>query len=295
MPVFLKMEHHQTTGSFKLRGATNALLQLDEDTRRRGVVCVSTGNHGRALAFASKRLGVDCTICMSKLVPQNKVEAIRELGAQIVITGASQDEAQLEADRLVAENGLTLVPPFDHHDVICGQGTLGLEIMEDVPDAHTILVPLSGGGLIAGVAAAAKETNPAVKIIGLSMERGAAMAASLKAGRPVQVTEEPSLADSLGGGIGLQNQYTFQIARDLVDQVILLPETEIAEGIRHAYWQERQVIEGGAAVGIAALLNGDLKPEGPVVMLLSGCNIDMSLHHRIIGGENVDLAEETKG
>lgn len=295
VPVFLKMEHHQTTGSFKLRGATNALLQLDEDTRRRGVVCVSTGNHGRALAFASKRLGVDCTICMSKLVPQNKVEAIRELGAQIVITGASQDEAQLEADRLVAENGLTLVPPFDHHDVICGQGTLGLEIMEDVPDAHTILVPLSGGGLIAGVAAAAKETNPAVKIIGLSMERGAAMAASLKAGRPVQVTEEPSLADSLGGGIGLQNQYTFQIARDLVDQVILLPETEIAEGIRHAYWQERQVIEGGAAVGIAALLNGDLKPEGPVVMLLSGCNIDMSLHHRIIGGENVDLAEETKG
>ncbi len=290
VPVHLKLEHLQDTGSFKLRGATNAVAKLDEDARKRGVVGVSTGNHGRALAFAAKRAGVSCTICMSRLVPQNKVEAIRALGAKILITGNSQDEAQIEADRLVAEEGLVLLPPFDHQNVICGQGTLGLEILEDVPDVGTVLVPLSGGGLISGIAAAIKAIKPSVRIVGISMERGPAMFASLQAGHPVQVTEEPSLADSLGGGIGLENQFTFQTTRDLVDQVVLVSEIEIASGMRHAYWQEKQIIEGGAAVGIAAVLSGKIRSDAPIVALLTGSNIDMTLHHRIISGEDVDLA-----
>ncbi|WP_420413878.1 hydroxyectoine utilization dehydratase EutB [Roseibium sp.] len=292
VPVHLKLEHLQDTGSFKLRGATNAVAKLDHEARRRGIVGVSTGNHGRALAFAAKQAGVSCTICMSRLVPENKVAAIRDLGAEILITGNSQDEAQIEADRLVAERGLVLLPPFDHRDVICGQGTLGLEILEDVPDVGTVLVPLSGGGLISGVAAAMKATKPSVKVIGISMERGPAMIASLKAGCPVQVTEEPSLADSLGGGIGLDNRFTFQMTQDLVDEVVLVSEAEIAAGIRHAYWQEKQIIEGAAAVGIAALISGKVRLDASIVAVLSGRNIDMKLHHRITSGEDVDLAAE---
>ncbi len=294
VPVFLKLEHLQKTGSFKLRGAANAVLSLDEASRAKGVVGVSTGNHGRALAFAAKKAGVNCIICMSRLVPQNKIDGIRSLGAEVRITGASQDEAQIEVDRLVAEEGMTLIPPFDHRDIIAGQGTLGLEILDDVPDVETVLVQLSGGGLISGVAAAIAAKKPGVRVVGISMERGAAMAASLDAGHPVQVPELPTLADSLGGGIGLHNKYTYSIVRDLVDEVVLLNEGEIAAGIRHGYWQERQIVEGAGGVAMAALITGKVKPAGSTVALLSGCNIDMTLHHRIISGEDVDVSAETE-
>ncbi|WP_299483668.1 hydroxyectoine utilization dehydratase EutB [uncultured Roseibium sp.] len=289
-PVHLKLEQLQTTGSFKLRGATNAVLALDETARAKGVVGVSTGNHGRGLAYAAREAAVRCIICMSRLVPQNKIDGIRAQGAEVRIVGSSQDEAQLEVDRLVAEDGMTLLPPFDHRDIIAGQGTLGLEILEDAPDVGTVLVPLSGGGLISGVAEAVKAKKTGVKIVGVSMKRGAAMAASQKAGHPVQVPELPTLADSLGGGIGLQNRYTFGIVRDLVDDIILLDEGEIAEGIRHAYWQERQVVEGSGAVCLAAILSGKVQLSGPAVAILSGCNIDMNMHRRIISGEDVDVA-----
>uniref|UniRef100_UPI0028AC8D7C pyridoxal-phosphate dependent enzyme n=1 Tax=Shinella sp. TaxID=1870904 RepID=UPI0028AC8D7C len=175
VPVGLKLEHHQTTGSFKLRGATNAVLSLSLEERVRGVVAASTGNHGRALAYAAKAEGTVATICMSNLVPENKVAEIRRLGADVRIVGRSQDEAQLEVDRLVVEDGLVMVPPFDDPAVVAGQGTLGLEIVEAMPDVATVLVPLSGGGLAAGVAAAVKGRSPKTRIIGLTMERGAAM------------------------------------------------------------------------------------------------------------------------
>jgi threonine dehydratase len=160
-----------------------------------------------------------------------------------------------------------------------------LEIMEQVPDAEAVLVPLSGGGLAAGVAAAVKGVSPATRIIGISMERGAAMKASLDAGRPVQVEELPTLADSLGGGIGLDNRLTFAMCRDLLDDVTLLTENEIAAGIRHAYEQEREIVEGAGAVGIGALLAGKVRVAGPTVLILSGRNIDMDLHRRIVCGE----------
>jgi threonine dehydratase len=285
VPVHLKLEHRQTTGSFKLRGASNAIASLSADERRRGVVAASTGNHGRALAHAAKLEGLRAVICMSRLVPENKVSEIRRLGADIRIVGKSQDDAQEEVDRLVAEEGLTMVPPFDHAAVIAGQGTVGLEMLDDVPDAAMVVTPVSGGGLAAGVAAAVKGLKPSIKMIGVSMERGAAMQASLAAGKPVLVEEMSTLADSLGGGIGLENRLTFSMIRDLLDGIVLVSEDEIAAGIAHAYAEEREIVEGAGAVGIAALLAGKIVAEGPVVILMSGRNIDMALHRKIVCGE----------
>ena len=292
VPVHLKLEHQQITGSFKLRGATNAVLSLSDEHKRNGVVGVSTGNHGRGLAYAARDAGVRCIICMSSLVPQNKIDGIKAQGAEVRIIGKSQDDAQVEVDRLVTEEGMTMLPPFDHRDIIAGQGTLGLELFEQLDGLDTAIVQVSGGGLISGVAAALKARKPDVKVVGVSMERGAAMYECIKASKPIHVEELATLADSLGGGIGLDNQYTFEMVRDLVDDIVLVSETEIATAIRHAYWEERQIIEGSGSVGIAALLSGKVKPSGPSALLLSGGNIDMQLHHRIISGEDVDVTKE---
>ncbi len=292
--VFLKLEQQQLTGSFKLRGATNAVLNLTETQKAAGVVGVSTGNHGRGLAHASKEAGVSCVICMSELVPQNKLDGIRAEGAEIRISGRSQDEAEIEAVRLVEEDGRVMVPPFDHPDIIAGQGTLGLEVHSQLPEIETAVVPLSGGGLMAGVASALKARNPGIRIIGVTMERSPAMFECIKAGKYVEVEEVPTLADSLGGGIGENNQYTFAMVRELVDDYVLVSETEIAEAIRHAYWEERQILEGSGSVAIAAVLAGKAVPQGPTVLFSCGGNIDMNLHHRIVSGENVDVTKETK-
>jgi threonine dehydratase len=290
--ILLKLEHTQITGSFKLRGATNAILALTEAERAMGVVGVSTGNHGRGLAYAAAQAGVRCIICMSELVPQNKVEGIKFYGAEVRIVGRSQDDAQLEVDRLVAE-GMVMLPPFDHPNIIAGQSTVALEMLEQASDMDSVLVPLSGGGLISGVAMVMKAVNPNIRVIGISMERGAAMYESLQAGKPILVEEQETLADSLGGGIGLDNAYTFEMTKNLVDDIVLVSEAEIAEAIRHAYWQERQIIEGSGSVGIAALLAGKIDAPGRCVSLISGQNIDMALHKRLIDRKNFDVATET--
>lgn len=282
--ILLAHEYLQTTGAFKLRGAMNSVLQLEPGTT--GVTAVSTGNHGRALAWSARQAGVPCIICMSELVPQNKLKAIRALGAETRIVGKSQDEAEVEAKRLVKEDGYTMIPPFEHPHVIAGQGTLGLEMLEQVPDLDTVLVQISGGGLISGIALAIKLQKPDVRVVGISMERGCAMYASQQAGEPVEVEELPTLADSLGGGIGLDNRLTFGIVRDYVDELVLLSEDEIAEGIRHAYFKEQVIIEGGGAVGIGALLAGKTVPGTKTIVLLSGMNIDMELHRKIINHED---------
>ena len=271
--VHLKLETLQETGAFKLRGATNRLLALSAAERERGVVAVSTGNHARAVAHAAKRLGVPAAVFMSTLVPGNKVEAVRALGAEVRIAGDSQDAAEAAARRLAAEQSRVFVSPFEDPWVIAGQGTVGLELLEELPDLDTVLVPLSGGGLIGGIALALKSADRAIRVIGVSMERGAAMHASLRAGRPVEVAEAPSLADSLGGGIGLDNRYTFALVRDLVDQVVLVSEDDIAAAMAHCYWHEQQIVEGGGAVGIAALLAGKIDAPGErIVVVLSGRN-----------------------
>ena len=227
---------------------------------------------------------------MSSLVPQNKIDAIKALGAEVRIIGKSQDEAQITVDRLVASEGLTYLSPFDQSDVISGQGTIGLELAEQVENLQSVLVPVSGGGLIAGIAIALKAINSKIQVIGVSMEHGAAMYESIKAGKPIEVEELPSLADALGGGIGLDNHFTFEAVQTLVDELILVSEKEISQAIRHAYWEDRQIIEGAGAVAIAALLSRKFVPTGPTVALVSGGNIDMRLHHRITCGEDVDLS-----
>lgn len=285
IPVLMKAEHRQETGAFKLRGATNAILSLPPEAVARGVVTASTGNHGRAVAHAARLAGARAVVCLSRLVPQNKVAAIRDLGAEVRIGGASQDEAMVQVDRAVREEGLTEIPPFDDPAIVAGQGTIGLEILHDLPDLDSVLIPLSGGGLAAGVAVAVKALRPSVRVVGLTMEGGAAMAASLGKGAPVEVPETSSLADSLGGGIGLRNRVTFPICRALLDEVILLTEAEIADGMRHLGGLG-EMVEGAAAVGHAALLAGRIRAAGPVVTILSGGNVDPALHARVIAGAN---------
>ena len=284
VPIWLKLENRQITGAFKLRGATNALLSLDDETRARGVTTASTGNHGRALAHAAREAGTRSVVHISSLVPANKVAALKEEGAETRVVGRSQDEADVAARALAREAGLAYIPPFDHADVIAGQGTIGREILEDLPDPELVLIPLSGGGLAAGIAAAIKAGSPTTRVIGISMENGAAMHESIKAGHPVAVEEAESLADSLGGGIGEDNRHTFGLCRDLLDDTVLLTEDEIAAGIRAAA-EEGETVEGGAAVGLGAILAGKVALRGPTVAILSGANIDPALHRRILAHE----------
>lgn len=274
--VRLKLECLQDIGAFKQRGAMNAILSLDPEARERGVVTMSTGNHGRAVAWAAARLGVRAVVCLSSLVPGRKVEAIRAAGGEVRVVGRGQDEAGEEAMRLVREDGLALIPPFDDPAVIAGQGTIGIELLEDFPEIDTALIPLSGGGLFVGIAGVLKAADPSIRTVGISMKRGAAMAASLEAGHPVAVEEVETLADSLGGGIGLDNRHTFARTAELIDEMVLLEEEEIAAGMRHLHHEEGLVTEGAAAVGAAALLAGKVRVEGrSVATIVSGRNVDM--------------------
>lgn len=292
-PVWLKLETLQPIGAFKIRGAANALSRLTPEQRQHGVVCCSTGNHGRGVAYAARHLGIPATVCLSQLVPETKVKAIVALGATVVRIGRSQDDAQLEAEGLVKERGLIEIPPFDHPDVISGQGTIGLEILEERPEIEELLVPLSGGGLMAGIAVAVKALKPSIRIVGLTMQRGAAMQASMAAGKPVEIEEVPTLADSLGGGIGLANRWTFDICRRLIDEVVLLSEEEIYRGMRALLLDERLVAEGGASVGVAGLLSGKVKARGPAALVISGQNVDMRQLLAIGRGEPVTLGTTT--
>lgn len=287
----LKLENMQPTGAFKLRGAVNAVAALPGTVR--GVTCCSTGNHGRALAFAAARRGMRAVICMSTLVPEAKVAGIRALGAEARIIGRSQDEAAGESRRLAEAEGLAEVPPFDDARVIAGQGTIAVEMLAARPDLGTILVPLSGGGLAAGVAVAAKAINPAIRVICVSMDRGAAMHGSIRAGRPVDVTECPSLADSLGGGIGPDNRLTFRLCRDLVDEVVLVTEEEIRDALQVLYFEDRIVAEGAAVVGLAAVLSGKVRVDGPAGAIVTGRNLDMGTFTAIMAGEDVAIGDLT--
>ncbi|MGX0974587.1 threonine dehydratase [Roseovarius sp. MBR-51] len=285
----LKLENMQPIGAFKLRGALNAVAGAQDAA---GVTCCSTGNHGRGVAYAARARGLRAVICMSELVPQAKVDGIRALGAEVRIIGRSQDAAQAEAERLVAEEGLTEISPFDDPLVIAGQGTIGLEIMAARPDLETLLVPLSGGGLAAGVALAAKTIKPTLRVIGISMDRGAAMYESIRAGHPVEVEEVPSLADSLGGGIGMANRLSFAMCRDLLDEVILVSEEEIYHAMQVLYYEDRIVAEGACVVGLAAVLSGKVVPKGPTATIITGRNLDMAMFTKVMTGQNVILGNK---
>ncbi|MHA7885488.1 hydroxyectoine utilization dehydratase EutB [Nitratireductor rhodophyticola] len=288
--VLLKLEIGQASGAFKLRGAANAVLTLPDDAT--GVTCCSTGNHGRAVAYAARARGLRAVICMSKLVPEAKIAGIRALGAEARIIGASQDEAQVESRRLADEEGFCEISPFDDLAVIAGQGTIGLELLEQRPDLQTVLIPLSGGGLAGGIAFALKTIKPSIRVIGITMERGAAMHTSLAAGKPVAVTEVASLADSLGGGIGLENRHSFELCRNHLDDVVLVTEEEIYRAMQAHYFEDRLVCEGASAVGAAALMAGKISGRiGPTATLITGRNIDMQVFTDIVCGRDVALGD----
>ncbi len=286
--VLLKLENLQPIGAFKLRGAANAIMNLPGDIK--GVTCCSTGNHGRGVAYAAKKAGIPAIICMSELVPKVKVEGIRALGAEVRIVGQSQDDAQEEVERLVREDGMTEVSPFDDPHVISGQGTIGLEMLATRPDLKTLVIPLSGGGLAGGIAIAAKALNPAIRVIGVTMERGAAMHASMRAGHPVEVEEVGSLADSLGGGIMSNNRYTLEICTRCLDDALLVSEEDIYRAMQTLFFEERLVAEGASCVGLAALLGNRIDNlKGPVGVVISGRNVDSSMFAEIIAGNDVVL------
>ncbi|SEM05559.1 hydroxyectoine utilization dehydratase EutB [Halomonas caseinilytica] len=273
--ILLKLETLQPTGAFKLRGVANMIAALLERHGREaltaGVTTASTGNHGRAVAYAASWLGVPAVICLSRRVPDNKVAAIEALGAEVRRVGDSQDEASDEVARLVAESGMVAIPPFDDPLIAAGQGTIGLELMEDAPDLDHVLVGLSGGGLLGGIGAALKAIRPSLEVTGVSLSQGAAMHDSLLAGHPVAVEEVESLGDSLGGGIGLDNRCTFALVREVMDSHWRVSERAIATAMVELLEHEKLLVEGAAAVGLAALNEHDLDVRGrKVALVLSG-------------------------
>ena len=284
VPVSLKAECLQETGSFKVRGAANALLALSPQRRESGVVAVSSGNHGRAVAYVAKALGIRATICLSARVPAFKVEAIVALGARVVVGGPDQFDAETAARRLVAGEGLTFIHPFDDPTVIAGQGTIGLEVLDERPDTRALVVPLSGGGLISGIAAAVRGGDRTIDVFGVSQDRGPAMYDSLRAGRVVPVVEVDTLADALAGGLGEENRHTFEMCRSLLTDTVLVGERAIAEAMRLLHGEHGLRVEGGGAVGVAAVLSGVLSVAGPTVIVLSGGNVGDEDFARVLAG-----------
>ena len=282
--IYFKLESLQNTGAFKVRGAANRILSFSEEERRRGVITFSTGNHGKAVAFVAGRTGIPAVVCVSEHVPQYRVELIRGLGAEVVVHGHSQDEAEHEYYRIMKERTLSPVVPFDDPYIVGGQGTIALEMLADVPELDTILVPLSGGGLLAGVALAAKLIKPSIRVVGVSISQSPAMLESLKAGHPVAVPEKDTLADSLLGGVGVENNYTLPLIRDHVDEHVVVGEPEIAGGMYYALAHHSLVVEGSAAVGIAALQAGKTNVTGERVgIVLSGSSVDLPQYLSVVG------------
>ena len=281
--VKLKLESLQITGSFKLRGAMNKLLSLSEEQKTRGVIAVSTGNHGKGVAYASSLLGIKSTIYMSSMVPQYRKEAIESLGAKVQIVGSNSDEADLHAREVSKKENIILIHPFDDEDIIAGQGTVGLEMLKEFPEVDTVIIPTSGGGLIGGIALALKLQKSSVKVIAVSMERGPSMYESLKHGKPVDVEELETLADCLGGSIGLDNQYTFNIAKEIIDDFVLVDEDKIAEGIRLNFLEHRLVTEGAAATSVMVAKDNLSSHLGKnIICLICGGNIESKLFTKII-------------
>ncbi|MGI9627874.1 MAG: threonine ammonia-lyase [Longimicrobiales bacterium] len=270
--VHLKLECLQRSGSFKLRGATNRLLTLSEKDREGGVVTCSSGNHGRAVAEASEALGIRATVCVPDWTDPVKAHAIEEAGARLISAGSTYDEAERTAARLAEAEGLRVVHPFDDMAVIEGQGTVGSEILEQLPGVTEVLVPLSGGGLVAGIALSMVGTG--VRVVAVSAERASVMHQSLTAGGPVTLPEEATLATALSGGIGLDNRHTFRLVRDLVDDFVLVPEEAIVSAVCRAFRELKLVVEGGGAVALAAIWSGLWQPEGKTAIVVSGGNLD---------------------
>ena len=279
--VFLKLENLQMTGSFKERGAANLLLQLSSDERRRGVVAASAGNHGLAVALHAARLRVAAVVVMPEWAPLAKVTAARRHGAEVVLHGDNFDEAYTRAREIEADRRLVFVHPFDDPRVIAGQGTIGLELLEQVPGLDAVLVPVGGGGLLGGVALAVKAARPAVQVIGAQAQEVPGMTSALAAGTRVTVPAATTIADGIA--VRRVGEHTFDLARRFADRVVTVSEEEIANAILLLLEIEKTVVEGAGAVPLAALANRRVALEGgTVALVVSGGNIDVNVIARVI-------------
>ena len=280
--IYLKLENLQKTGSFKIRGAMFKLHTIPEKKRKSGVVAASAGNHAQGVALAAKQAGIEATIIMPEWASITKQEATRGYGGKVILHGRSVGQS-LEKALELAQRGLTFIHPFDDYDIITGQGTLGLEIIEELKDADALLVPVGGGGLISGVSSAVRSINPGVQIIGVQAAVCQSAYESRKAGRIVKVTSQPSIADGISvkriGKIG------FKIIQECVDEIVLVEEEHIASAMLILLERKKVLVEGAGAVTFAALLNGsvNIPKNGKVVLLISGGNVDSPFLGRIIG------------
>jgi threonine dehydratase len=280
VPVFLKCEQLQPIGAFKVRGAYTAISRIPAESRAHGVITYSSGNHGQAVAFAARLLGIRALVVMPERAPGIKVEGVKKLGGEVVIAGNSTPVRYQKALELAREQNLAMVPPYESLDVIAGQGTCGLEILDANPGVETILVPVGGGGLIAGIAAAVAALKPSVRVIGVEPEGAAKLAKALEAGHPVQLDQTQSLADGLlPSSVG---ELPFAVMQGVVRESVQVSEDEIAEGVRFLFREAGLTVEPSGAVTTAALLSGRVRLTGPTAVIVSGGNIDPALLQRLV-------------
>jgi threonine dehydratase len=279
-PVYLKCENLQRTGSFKVRGAYTRIARLSDAERARGVVAASAGNHAQGVAFAAGLLGASATVVMPERAPLPKVAATVGYGASVILHGASVEDALAEALRFAARTGAVFIHPFDHEDIVAGQGTLGFEIIEQCPQVRTILIPVGGGGLAAGVTIAVHSLDPEVKIVGVQAAAVPGMVASMAEGHPVRCVGEPTMAD----GIAVQRpgDIPFSILAWAADRIVTVSEAALARGLLLCLERAKQVVEPAGAAGVAALLAEPGAFEPPVVVVLSGGNIDPLLLSKLL-------------
>ena len=271
--LLLKCENLQPSGAFKIRGAYNMVAQLSPDERRRGVITYSSGNHGQAMALAARELGAPAVVVMPKTASRIKVEGARSFGAEVIFEGTTSVERRERAERKALARGLTMVPPFDHPWIIAGQGTAGLEILNQCPDVATVFVPIGGGGLVAGVAAALKQTRPQVKVIGVEPEGATAMKQSVDAGRPVTLPKTETIADGLMPV--RPGDLTFAHVREFVDDIITVTDLQIADTVLWLFANVKIVVEPSGAATVAAALIAKPRPPEPAVAIVSGGNLGM--------------------
>lgn len=279
-PVLLKCENVQRTGSFKIRGAFVRIARLSDAERARGVVAASAGNHAQGVALAASILGCHATVFMPEGAPLPKVAATRGYGAEVIFPGPTVDDCLVAADTYAKEQGAILIHPFDHQDVVAGQATIGLEILEQCPDVRTVVGPVGGGGLMAGVAAALKGVEKDVKVVGAQAKRAAAFPPSLAAGRPVRIETQATMADGIA--VGRPGDLTYALFTELVDAVVTVSEESISQALLLCLERAKQVVEPAGAAGVAALLEHSYAVRTPVVVLLSGGNIDPLLLSKVL-------------
>ncbi|GAB3649715.1 threonine ammonia-lyase [Glycomyces tarimensis] len=278
--VFLKCENLQRAGSFKIRGAYMRVSRLSPEQRRRGVVAASAGNHAQGVALAASTLGARVTVFMPESAPLPKVAATKGYGAEVILGGASVDDALESAHRFAEETGATLIHPFDHRDIVAGQGTIALEILEQLPETATIVVSVGGGGLIAGIAAAAKQLRPGIRIVGVQAAGAAAYPDSLEAGKPMRLDRMQTIADGIA--VGKPGEVPFAHVVDLVDEIVTVTEEDISRSLLSLLERNKLVVEPAGATAYAALLNQSVAHEEPTVAVISGGNIDPLLLMRLI-------------